>query len=72
MDVTCASIYEQFFVCFEVEILYRDLIYVISYYKESRFFFKCQKMMTHKKLWTVNGLKWVCIISYHIQKKFNV
>ncbi len=43
MDVTCTSIYEQFFVCFEVEISYRDLIYVISYYKESRFFLNVKK-----------------------------
>jgi hypothetical protein len=64
----CTSIYEQFFVCFEVEISYRDLIYVISYYKESRFFLNVKKWWPTKSygLW----MAWNGYVLYHIIFKF--
>jgi hypothetical protein len=68
MDGTCTSIYEQFFVCFEVGISYRDLIYVMSYYKESRFFLNVKKWWTTKSygLW----MAWNGYVLYHIIFKF--
>jgi len=59
---------EQFFVCFRVEILYRDLIYVISYYKESIFFLNVKKWWPTKShgLW----MAWNGYVLYHIIFKF--